>query len=204
MLLLRPLSIVRVIPPRRTDSRDNDACGWHYCAPTVPGGLLGGAGVRALGEALCRNCVLLSGCHVCLLLGRVAHLAWALACSGFAIASSPLTRLCLPRTRRPATRRFADEAVVVTQSGPVRGKIVENARLFLGIPYARPPVDTLRWSDPRCGAARDAALARPDLAPHPAQSCWRVGSGCAGCHHHQAGLPSDLHAAAAHVPHVPV
>jgi len=34
-------------------------------------------------------------------------------------------------------------------SGPVRGKIADGLRVFLGIPYAAPPVGVLRWSPPQ-------------------------------------------------------
>ncbi len=42
----------------------------------------------------------------------------------------------------------ADPAVVQTSSGPVRGTVAADHRLFAGIPYAAPPVGPLRWQPP--------------------------------------------------------
>ncbi|MFB7091630.1 carboxylesterase/lipase family protein, partial [Streptomyces sp. NPDC056296] len=42
--------------------------------------------------------------------------------------------------------------VVGTDRGPVRGRVVEGMRQFLGIPYAAPPVGGLRWRPPRPAA----------------------------------------------------
>ena len=42
----------------------------------------------------------------------------------------------------------ADPGVVQTESGSVRGMVAADHRLFAGIPYAAPPVGTLRWQPP--------------------------------------------------------
>ncbi|MGQ9410116.1 carboxylesterase/lipase family protein [Mycolicibacterium gilvum] len=42
-----------------------------------------------------------------------------------------------------------DPAVVQTSTGPVRGTVADDHRLFAGIPYAAPPVGALRWQGPR-------------------------------------------------------
>jgi para-nitrobenzyl esterase len=42
-----------------------------------------------------------------------------------------------------------DDAVVRTDSGAVRGLVADDDRLFLGIPFARPPVGELRWRSPQ-------------------------------------------------------
>ncbi|EPD62449.1 carboxylesterase/lipase family protein [Streptomyces sp. HGB0020] len=39
--------------------------------------------------------------------------------------------------------------VVRTEAGLVRGEVTAEGRQFLGIPYAEPPVDALRWRAPR-------------------------------------------------------
>lgn len=44
---------------------------------------------------------------------------------------------------------FADDALVTTSNGPIRGEYYESNITsyyqFLGIPYAKPPVDDLRF-----------------------------------------------------------
>ncbi|MGD9946986.1 MAG: carboxylesterase/lipase family protein [Desulfobulbus sp.] len=47
---------------------------------------------------------------------------------------------------------FADEQrsdVVQLDSGPIRGKVEAGMRMFLGIPYAAPPIGELRWKPPQ-------------------------------------------------------
>jgi para-nitrobenzyl esterase len=46
-----------------------------------------------------------------------------------------------------------DEALVNTPLGPVQGAVLTNQaghsfRLFMGMPYAQPPVGDLRWAPP--------------------------------------------------------
>ncbi|XP_052803873.1 cAMP-regulated D2 protein-like [Mya arenaria] len=44
----------------------------------------------------------------------------------------------------------ADEYVVVqTTNGRVRGTVSDDVNAFLGVPYAKPPVDSLRWQRPQ-------------------------------------------------------
>jgi len=60
----------------------------------------------------------------------------------------------------------ADPLVVATESGPVRGQAHDGARVFLGIPYAAPPVGERRWRPPAPPEAwsgtRDAAALGPE------------------------------------------
>ena len=59
-----------------------------------------------------------------------------------------------------------DPAVVQTDKGAVRGTLVNGVRVFLGIPFAAPPVGPLRFSAPKPAAAwtgvRDALQAGPE------------------------------------------
>jgi para-nitrobenzyl esterase len=59
----------------------------------------------------------------------------------------------------------ADPGVVQTESGSVRGMVAADHRLFAGIPYAAPPVGTLRWQPPAPAARwtgfRDATRPGP-------------------------------------------
>jgi len=39
--------------------------------------------------------------------------------------------------------------VIQLDSGPISGKVENGVRIFLGIPYAAPPVGELRWKPPQ-------------------------------------------------------
>ncbi len=49
----------------------------------------------------------------------------------------------------PVPAQAADDPVVGTTAGWVRGQTTAEGRQFLGIPYAEPPVGKLRWKEPR-------------------------------------------------------
>lgn len=59
----------------------------------------------------------------------------------------------------------AQPATVTVESGALRGEIVDGVSRFLGVPYAAPPVGTLRWAPPRPAEAwsgvRDATTHAP-------------------------------------------
>ncbi len=59
-----------------------------------------------------------------------------------------------------------NNAVVRTDSGPVRGTVAQDYRSFQGIPYAAPPVGELRWRSPR--PPRPWSQPRDATAPGPA------------------------------------
>jgi para-nitrobenzyl esterase len=67
----------------------------------------------------------------------------------------------------------ADDPVVRTGSGAVRGQVLGNTRVFQGIPYAAPPVGESRWRDPRPAArwsgVRDATRPGPACAQLPGE-----------------------------------
>src|SRR6266550_7592586 len=44
-----------------------------------------------------------------------------------------------------AAKLTANQFVVMTERGPVKGTVTPAVRKFLGIPYAAPPVADLRW-----------------------------------------------------------
>jgi para-nitrobenzyl esterase len=67
---------------------------------------------------------------------------------GLAATLSALIIAAFPSATRVAGAGEA-HAVVVTDSGPVRGAIGPTAITYLGIPYAEAPVGDLRWRAPR-------------------------------------------------------
>jgi para-nitrobenzyl esterase len=65
----------------------------------------------------------------------------------------------------------SDPAVVQTAAGAVRGVVATDHRLFAGIPYAAPPLGSLRWQQPAPAATwpgvRDATRAGPRCLQDP-------------------------------------
>ncbi|MGC1678346.1 MAG: carboxylesterase/lipase family protein [Candidatus Binataceae bacterium] len=61
-------------------------------------------------------------------------------------------------------------AVVKTRAGAVRGVVDRNGRVFLGIPYAAPPVGNLRWRPPQAHASWTDTLD----ASHAGNSCTQM------------------------------
>jgi para-nitrobenzyl esterase len=71
-----------------------------------------------------------------------------------------------------AASSLSADAMVLLDSGPVRGKAGDGIRSYLGIPYAAPPVGLLRWRPPQpvasWTAVRDCLVFGP-ACPQPNQ-----------------------------------
>jgi para-nitrobenzyl esterase len=67
--------------------------------------------------------------------------------------------------------------VVQTTSGPVCGIVVNGVTEWLGIPYAAPPVGSLRWAPPQAPAPWSATLATTAYA----SSCTQASGGSEDC-----------------------
>lgn len=66
-----------------------------------------------------------------------------------------------------------DNPQVVTQSGVVEGKFIGDARAFLGIPYAAPPVGERRWRPPEPVEAWTGVRSAKDFGPRcPQNVVW--------------------------------
>jgi carboxylesterase type B len=83
------------------------------------------------------------------------------ACSGPAPGPDRVDSVAATSTREPSAGGTADRPVVEARSGRVRGITDQGAEEFLGIPFARPPVGSLRWRPPQPAepwtGVRDAA-----------------------------------------------
>ncbi|XP_066269317.1 cAMP-regulated D2 protein-like [Branchiostoma lanceolatum] len=73
-----------------------------------------------------------------------------------------------------------DGPVVQTQYGAVRGMYVEEGVIFLGLPFAVPPVGELRWKPPQTYTKSWAPEVRDGTVPGP-------GCPMPGCRHHPDG-----------------
>ena len=78
----------------------------------------------------------------------------------------------------------AAEPLIATKQGFVRGLEAESVDIFLGIPYAAPPVGDLRWKPPQPHASWSGILSATKFGSHCAQTvgkerraCSRNGSG---------------------------
>ncbi|MEV5748269.1 carboxylesterase/lipase family protein [Actinoallomurus sp. NPDC052308] len=70
--------------------------------------------------------------------------AWWVAVAG-AVGLAGAVGAALPA----AAAESGDASVVRTAEGPVRGTVTGDHRVFEGIPYAAPPVGSLRWTSPQ-------------------------------------------------------
>jgi para-nitrobenzyl esterase len=82
-------------------------------------------------------------------------------------AAASFSKLSAP----DAGSHAAGDLVAQTETGPLRGTSVGSAIVFMGIPYARPPVGPLRWEDPQppmpWSGVRDAMRPGPACAQDP-------------------------------------
>jgi para-nitrobenzyl esterase len=88
------------------------------------------------------------------LLVRSTIVAAALTLAGAISTPRASASLYALTTRAPKSHHGKDKGqsktpAIVTQSGPLKGIIDGNITEFLGIPYAAPPVGSLRWTPPQ-------------------------------------------------------
>ena len=69
----------------------------------------------------------------------------------------------------------AKSQVVITQYGPIQGSLNGTIHQFLGIPFAKPPVNTLRWKAPQAPTAWTSTLSTNSFAPVCPQKNFATG-----------------------------
>lgn len=69
-----------------------------------------------------------------------------------------------------------DDAIVPTDSGPVRDLLADGYRIFQGIPYAQPPVGELRWRPPDSRDRGSRRWTPPGPARHARRKAWNWAS----------------------------
>jgi len=79
-----------------------------------------------------------------------------------ALAVTFLTSISAAAAAQPVSCTVSEADVVCTEQGPVRGVPEGDTLAFKGIPYAKPPIGTLRWKPPeapaRWAGIRDGSL----------------------------------------------
>jgi para-nitrobenzyl esterase len=70
----------------------------------------------------------------------------------------------------------ANPSIVRTEQGPVGGTVTDGLREFLGIPYAAPPLRSLRWRPPQEHASWFTPLNTTRFAPHCPQQASVFGT----------------------------
>src|SRR5450432_309227 len=68
------------------------------------------------------------------------------------------------------------ELVLHTDSGPVHGTVSGHTRVFAGIPFAAPPVGSLRWRPPQAPSPWTEPLDATQLGPN----CPQIPLGASG------------------------
>jgi len=68
-----------------------------------------------------------------------------------------------------------DQPIVITERGPVRGVVTHTLRMFLGIPYAAPPIGSLRWRPPKAHVRWSAPLDATRFRNHCPQFASALG-----------------------------
>jgi para-nitrobenzyl esterase len=73
--------------------------------------------------------------------------------------------VCAAMSAAPAA---ADSSIVATNAGALRGQVADNVLSFKGVPFAAPPVGSLRWREPQSvqpwAGVRDASAFAPPCA----------------------------------------
>ena len=97
----------------------------------------------------------------------------ALAAVGFSVAAAFQTGAIAAQTAAPACTA---NTLVSTGNGPVCGMVNDGVTSYLGVPFAAPPVGTLRWQPPVPVAAWTTALQATQVGPDCPQASSPTGS----------------------------
>src|SRR6516165_429875 len=97
----------------------------------------------------------------------------ALAAAAFSVAAAFQTGAIVAQTAAPACTA---NTLVSTENGPVCGIVIDGVTSYLGVPFAAPPVGTLRWQPPAPVSARTTAFQATQLGPACPQPPFPPGS----------------------------
>ena len=104
---------------------------------------------------------------------------WRLARRGLALliatGFASVLAACAGPASAPAAQSGHPSLVVSTADGQVRGKQAGSTDDYLGIPYAAPPVGSLRWQPPQPPARWHGIRAATKFGPHCPQSAGVFG-----------------------------
>ncbi|HEU5421101.1 MAG TPA: carboxylesterase family protein [Streptosporangiaceae bacterium] len=115
-------------------------------------------------------------------LAAVTALAVGLAWPAASAAAAPHAR-----AQTAAAPACTDGTTVTTNSGPVCGTTASAVTSYLGIPYAAPPVGSLRWASPAPAAPWTTTLQATAAGP----TCVAPGSGSENCLTLNVQVPAD-------------